>query len=258
LESPMVLEELGAARGRSKAGTAAANARWKTRNETNFEPSMTELVSNSKHEQANPASKLVTGTPDKPLKNNDAAMRTHCEHNAVGNAIRLDKSRLDKRYMSDPPLRDESDQASQASREVSEEGYENPPCQNFKELWTMATPLMRRRSSQKKARDQYRKAIKRYSHQQMLDGLQAYINSDDVQNGLAQQALDRWLRDERFATAVEDDSENIWDERVAISLRMGLVWRDEWGPRPDQEGCEAPTRHQKQWMDAKEGMQNDQ
>ena len=110
------------------------------------------------------------------------------------------------------------------------------------EIWTLWPLTGRRRSSQKKALSAIASLLKDYSPQSIVDGVKAYLASDEAKKGEGKfvPGVDRWLRDEKFAEWAKSDSvgETDWRGEIALYRDHGK-WRPE-GPPPGKPGCRAP------------------
>ena len=110
------------------------------------------------------------------------------------------------------------------------------------EIWTLWPLTGRRRSSQKKALSAIASLLKDYSPQSIVDGVKAYLASDEAKKGDGKfvPGVDRWLRDEKFAEWAKSDSvgETDWRGEIALYRDHGK-WRPE-GPPPGKPGCRAP------------------
>jgi hypothetical protein len=110
------------------------------------------------------------------------------------------------------------------------------------EVWTLWPLTGRRRSSQKKSLAAITSLLKDYSPQGIVEGVKAYLASDDAKRGDGQfvPGLDRWLRDEKFAEWIQADKPEGTDWRGELILYRDYGrWRPE-GPTPGKPGCRAP------------------
>lgn len=117
--------------------------------------------------------------------------------------------------------------------------------QAFDELWSLATDLMRRRSSRRKAEPAFIAACRSAEPAKLVDALRAYVAGDEDVKRTGGPGLHRWLQDARWeawiasAPSLQQRTDDQWRACVMLHRQTGR-WSDDLGPRPGQPGCLVP------------------
>lgn len=112
---------------------------------------------------------------------------------------------------------------------------------DFETFWKTATDKMRQRSDAKaKVERVFRPLAGEHGADALTAALRGYVRSEDVQAGLGQPGLHRWLANGKFEAFLPAEiGHGEWRKALELNRKTGW-WSEKFGPRPGEVGCRAP------------------